>query len=143
AALLRDKRDDDYRAEFRFNHPGIDPRVADFVVEGLEGSPYYLWPMLRTVLSRARGVAVHADPLRRLLAESHPDTPLTTIAMGVPDPWLDVARDAPTTGAVTLAAFGLITPEKRILPILRALAALRTEVPGIRLRLVGEIGEHY
>ena len=49
-ALLADKRADDYRAEFRFNHPGVDPRVADFVVEGLQGSPYYLWPMLKLAL---------------------------------------------------------------------------------------------
>ena len=44
---------------------------------------------------------------------------------------------------MVLAAFGVITPEKRILPILRALAAIRAEAPHVRLRLVGEIGEHY
>ena len=85
-ALLLDKRVDDYRAEFRFNHPGVDPRVADFVVAGLEGSPYYLWPMLRLVMSRARGVAVHSVPLRDALAEEFPETPLTMVSMGVPDP---------------------------------------------------------
>ena len=53
-ALLADRRPADYRAEFRFNHPGVDPRVADYVVAGLQGSPYYLWPMLRTVMTRAR-----------------------------------------------------------------------------------------
>jgi hypothetical protein len=84
--LLADRRADDYRAEFRFNHPGIDPRVADFVVAGLQGSPYYLWPMLRLVMQRARGVVVHAEPLREALAEEFPETPLATIAMGVPDP---------------------------------------------------------
>ncbi len=174
-ALLRDQRADDYRAEFRFNHPGVDPRVADFVVAGLQGSPYYLWPMLRTVMTRARGVAVHAEPLRALLAEEFPATPLTTIAMGVPDPWQAEAQtDAserrsyqpevraeanpesriPSRGNakadgratkpdVVLSAFGLITPEKRILPILRALAAIRDEAPHVGLRLVGEIGAHY
>ena len=39
-ALLADRRPADYRAEFRFNHPGVDPRVADYVVAGLQGSPY-------------------------------------------------------------------------------------------------------
>ncbi len=214
-ALLLDGRADDYRAEFRFNHPGIDPRVADFVVEGLEGSPYYLWPMLRLVMSRARAVAVHSGPLRDALAEEFPETPITTVSMGVPDPWLgstsNAERRTPTaeeqtaTGSpppkasarpgrpavtgpgvamtawdgaqvagwdsrpyltqggappstpdsrlptpdvaaraeVVLAAFGVITPEKRILTILRALAAIRAEARGVRLRLVGEIGEHY
>ena len=213
-ALLRDKRADDYRAEFRFNHPGVDPRVADFVVAGLQGSPYYLWPMLRTVMIRARAVAVHAEPIRSMLAEEFPETPITTIAMGVPDPWQDpgtghrapgtgsnaerrtpnaetdgrgaspgrpprasqramptfeeaednrsthdlrpraglVVGDGPPNadgrmptagGVLVLSAFGLITPEKRILPILRALAELRAELPPLQLRLVGEIGEHY
>ena len=73
-ALLADRRADDYRAEFRFNHPGIDPRVADFVVEGLQGSPYYLWPMLRLVMERARAVVVHGEPLRQALAEEFPET---------------------------------------------------------------------
>jgi len=157
-ALLADRRAEDYRAEFRFNHPGIDPRVADYVVAGLEGSPYYLWPMLRTVVSRARAVAVHGPTLRAALAEEWPDTPFTTISMGVPDP-CDVAgtghraRDAghratgcghqAEVGALTMSTFGLITPEKRILPILRALAAIRDELPALRLRLVGEIDAHY
>ncbi len=214
-ALLADRRADDYRAEFRFNHPGVDPRVADFVVEGLQGSPYYLWPMLRTVMARSRGVAVHSEPVREQLAEEFPNVPITTIAMGVGDPWENAERrtqnaeagagnaerraqnaeegttsaerrapDAargtastvsgvtagsasrpyqpssrpyqtpsrpyqpsspvcPPAGEVVLAAFGLITPEKRILPILRALASIRAEAPHVRLRLVGEIGEHY
>ena len=234
-ALLGDGRADDYRAEFRFNHPGVDPRVADFVVAGLQGSPYYLWPMLRLTMARARAVAVHGEPLRAQLAEEFPGTPLTTIAMGVPDPWQPPtltagAGIAPTAGSeialtagselgltagselgltagselgltagsgialtagsesrpyltrgeaasiaqsppptadcrlptaesrfpslptadcrlptaeIVLSAFGLITPEKRILPILRALAAIRDEARHVRLRLVGEIGEYY
>ena len=195
-ALLADRRADDYRAEFRFNHPGVDPRVADFVVEGLQGSPYYLWPMLRLVMTRARAVVVHSEPVRAALAEEFPDTPLATVSMGVPDPWggegadpaaclmphassrsgnrqqatstsagpqgnaerrtpdaerrMLNAEDArptadgrKTAAEVVVAAFGVITPEKRIFTILRALAAIRDEVPHVRLRLVGEIGEHY
>jgi glycosyltransferase involved in cell wall biosynthesis len=165
-ALLLDKRADDYRAEFRFNHPGVDPRVADFVVAGLQGSPYYLWPMLRLVMNRARALAVHSAPLRDALAEEFPETPIAMVSMGVPDPWEGAtetagwdtrpyliegaARTSKADGRgpkaateVVLAAFGMITPEKRILTILRALAAIRDEVPGVRLRLVGEIGEHY
>lgn len=145
-ALLADQRADDYRAEFRYAHPGVDPRVADYVVEGLEGSPYYLWPMRRLVLERARGVAVHNERLREELAEESPATPLTQIAMGV----ASVADAAPVASGeglsptpVTFAAFGLITPEKRIPQILAAFAAVRQQVPGARLRLVGEIAEHY
>lgn len=146
-ALLLDKRADEYRAEFRFNHPGVDPRVADFVVAGLQGSPYYLWPMLRLVMSRARAVAVHGEPLASALTEEFPATSIAALSMGVPDPWCAGMLNAGNAGnakaEVVLAAFGVITPEKRILPILRVLAAIRDETPHVRLRLVGEIGDHY
>ncbi|HTV00510.1 MAG TPA: glycosyltransferase family 4 protein [Luteitalea sp.] len=189
-ALLTDERADDYRAEFRFNHPGVDPRVADYVVAGLQGSPYYLWPMLRTVMARARAVVVHSAPLQEALTDEFPETPVATVSMGVPDPWgspgtgnlepgtgqtllgtvhgtqgtgrphtvrgkaqpgtgyrvpgtPQMDEGSGTTSGVTLSAFGVITPEKRLLPVLRALAALRNDLPGVRLRLVGEIGEHY
>ena len=97
-ALLLDTRADDYRAEFRFNHPGVDPRVADFVVAGLEGSPYYLWPMLRLVMSRARALVVHGAPLAEALTEEYPDTPIATVAMGVPDPRPATGNGQPATG---------------------------------------------
>ena len=179
--LLGDKRADDYRAEFRFNHPGIDPRVADFVVAGLEGSPYYLWPMLRMVMSRARAVVVHGDAARETPSPKSSRTRQSrVVSMGVPDPWRNgerrtqnaerttgfgtsglgvesplppdpwrtvipnagnakadlsaVARSAEVQGPrpkaeVMLSAFGVITPEKRILLLLRAVAAIRAEAP--------------
>ena len=44
---------------------------------------------------------------------------------------------------MTFAAFGLVTPEKRVPQMLRALAAIRGMVPGVRLRLVGAETPHY
>jgi len=44
---------------------------------------------------------------------------------------------------VTFAAFGLVTPEKRVPQMLRALAAIRGVVPGVRLRLVGDVAPYY
>jgi len=121
-------------------------------VAGLEGSPYYLWTMLRLVMARARGVVVHDRQLLALLQAEHPDTPMTHVSMGVgPRPAPEDADEAtaPPAGighrasGITFAAFGLITPEKRIPQILEALATVREQVPGVRLRLVGEHAEHY
>jgi glycosyltransferase involved in cell wall biosynthesis len=159
-ALLRDDRADDYRVEFRYNHPGVDPRVADYVVAGLEGSPYYLWPMLRIVMERARGVIVHSERLLEVLREDYPDTPMTHVSMGIGevmshDSGFMTGRSNTRRGSlsspdmkheassITFAAFGLITPEKRVPQMLAALAEVRRAVPGVRLRLVGEIAEHY
>ena len=44
---------------------------------------------------------------------------------------------------ITFAAFGLVTPEKRVPQMLRALAAIRGVVPAARLRLVGDVAPHY
>ena len=158
-ALLRDRRADDYRAEFRYNHPGVDPRVADYVVAGLEGSPYYLWPMLRIVMERARGVVVHSERLLEVLQDEFPATPMAHVSMGVevmPHASCFMTGSSTTRGAaqsfpdmkheassMTFSAFGLITPEKRIPQVLAALADVRRHVPGVRLRLVGENAEHY
>ncbi|MEO5819517.1 MAG: glycosyltransferase family 4 protein [Vicinamibacteraceae bacterium] len=46
-------------------------------------------------------------------------------------------------GGVVFAAFGLVTPEKRVPQMLRALAAIRDKVPNVRLRLVGGVTPHY
>src|SRR5262245_5371492 len=43
-------RRDDYRREFRFNHPGANPAVAELGAVGLLGSLTYLWSMLRVVI---------------------------------------------------------------------------------------------
>lgn len=159
-ALLRHGRADDYRAEFRYNHPDVDPRVADYVVAGLEGSPYYLWPMLRIVMDRARGVVVHSERLLEVLEEEFPATPMAHVSMGVGEvmsqascfrPGASSAAGASRwppdvehhASSITFSAFGLITPEKRVPQILAALAAVRQQVPGVRLRLVGENAEHY
>ncbi len=44
---------------------------------------------------------------------------------------------------ITFAAFGLVTPEKRVPQMLRALAAIRGTVPHVRLQLVGDVTPHY
>src|SRR5215471_1290413 len=57
--LMQLQRVDDYRREFRYNHPDAPPSAADYAVEGLRGSIYYFWPMRALVLRTARLVAVH------------------------------------------------------------------------------------
>ena len=69
--LLNDRRFDDYRREFAYDHPDTRPDVAEYAVEGLGGSIYYFWSMLRVVTGTARTIAVHnervADELGELL----------------------------------------------------------------------------
>jgi glycosyltransferase involved in cell wall biosynthesis len=182
-ALLRRDRKADYRAEFRYAHPDANPDIAEFVVAGLQGPVYYIWPLLAAVVRRARLVAVHNPRLAADLREAFPDARIESLTMGVADlpgaatsgATSGVTRDRVATGdaaatgetgnhsvsgiaapdaaavaapetkarPVTFAAFGLITPEKRIPQILRALGAIARVAPGARLRLIGDTAPHY
>lgn len=150
-ALLAEDRERDYRAELAAAHPDAPAALADFAVAGLTGSPYYLWPMRRVPIDAARAVAVHNPRLAAELALEHPETAVVALAMGT----RDVAPRRPTTmsqpvrrwleegDGPTLAAFGLVTQEKRVPEVLRAFAELRTLAPRARLLLVGETASFY
>jgi glycosyltransferase involved in cell wall biosynthesis len=147
AALLRQGRKADYRAEFAACHPGTPTGVADWVIAGFGNAGAPLWPLTGVLLRASRAVAVHFDQLAAELREAHPDVGVHTIRLGSPD--LLATSPAPADPAASdrplvLAAFGLITPEKRIPQILRALGEIRrTGAPPFRLRLVGAAVPHY
>jgi glycosyltransferase involved in cell wall biosynthesis len=150
--LLRQRRFDDYRREFRYSHPDAPEGVAEYAVEGLSGSIYYLFPMLRVVLRTARLVAVHNARVGADLRAQHPGIHVDTIRMGVADGRLQPGAAAAARarlrrdlripdGACLFAAFGRVTAEKRIEPILRTLAALTARGRGghdAHLVLIGD-----
>ena len=151
-ALLHEKREADYRAEFEFDHPDVPADVVEFGIQGLLGSLTYLWSMLRVPVESARLVAVHNDWLARHLRETFPNRRIESIRMGVADPLATARRDARaavlsrhglSTDAVILAAFGGVTPEKRVPQILRALPAVAQVAPAAHLLIVGPELAHY
>jgi glycosyltransferase involved in cell wall biosynthesis len=151
-ALLSRGRYDDYRAEFRYNHPDAPADLAELVIATWGGSFFYLYPMLRWVLESARLVAVHGRGLAVQLGSGYPGVEVTTVPMGMPDPIAGVpadagravrARHAIPDEAVLFAAFGLVTPEKRISAGLRGLAALVAEGIDAYLLLAGGTADYY
>jgi len=147
--LLAQGRADDYRREFEFDHPDAPAAAAEYAVDGLSGSIYYFWSMLRVPVITARLVAVHNARVAADLAREYPDAEVETIRMGVrasapPEHARSTIRAAWNlpTGAIVFAAFGKVTAEKRVGAILDALAALRRDGIDARLLLVGDIGEY-
>ncbi len=143
--LLDRERIDEYRDEFRYDHPSVDPAVTQYAVEGLGGPIYYLWPMVKAVMDTARAVAVHNPWLAAQLRETHPLAHVETIRMGVPP--LPVTHEARAAirrqlnlpdEALVFAAFGRITAEKRVSPILMALDTLVREGRPVFAMLVGD-----
>ena len=147
--LLRQNRPEHYRAEFLYNHPDVEPCLTELGVAGLLGNLTQLWPMRRVVLKSSRLVLVHNTRLAEELREDDLDTPIGVVDMGVPQ------HEAPAhiceqvrtrlgcpPDAIIFAAFGKVTPEKRIAQALRALATLPPEMPW-HLMLCGDTVDHY
>lgn len=145
--LLSTNRRAAYREEFAFNHPEVNPDAANYVVAGFSGSLPYCWPMRRLVVETARTVALHNGWLAQQVAEESPGRTVTTIRMGVGDPLDRREQPEPALAGVAgddlvFAAFGLVTPEKRALPAVRAFAATLATVPRARLVFVGDEVPH-
>src|SRR5262249_9559995 len=47
--LLQAERFDDYRREFRYDHPDAAAGFVEYAMAGLGGPIYYQWPMVRAV----------------------------------------------------------------------------------------------
>ena len=148
--LLQNKREEDYRAEFRFNHPNAHPDIAELGIAGLLESLNYLWPMRRIVAKSSRLLLVHDSWLAEEIREEVPDVRIDVVAMGVPNvsahpqarerirAWHGVPPDA-----VLFAAFGKVTPEKRLSQALQAVAALADVDTPAHVLLCGESVDHY
>jgi glycosyltransferase involved in cell wall biosynthesis len=148
ARLLTRGRFSAYRAELACCHPDAPPLLPEYAIAGWGGPLPYLWPMLRIAAGSAGRVAVHNPWLATELRDGLPGVPIDTIAMGVPDPQprapaalvrrrLEIPEDA-----FVVAAFGLVTPEKRIAQAIRAVASLPRSIDA-RLLLVGDEAAHY
>jgi glycosyltransferase involved in cell wall biosynthesis len=156
AFLLRERRVADYRAEFRWNHPGINADVAELAVAGFDSTLYYDYPMVRSLVASARMVAVHGEGARAELIESLPSPArdrIVSIRLGegetlTPDRERDArrrlrARYGIADDAVVFGCFGGLTPEKRIPQILAALRAILPHAPTARLLLGGAPASHF
>jgi glycosyltransferase involved in cell wall biosynthesis len=143
--LLQQQRFDDYRREFAYDQPDAGPDVAEYAIQGLGGSIYYFWPMLRAVIRSARAVAVHSPVVAGQLRKEFPGAAIDAIRMGVPaTPVAPASRSAIRRAlgfaddSFVFAAFGKVTAEKRIAAILDALGTLAAEGRDAHLLLVGD-----
>jgi glycosyltransferase involved in cell wall biosynthesis len=149
-SLLRRQREDDYRSELLFSHPTLPPEAAELALSGFSGPLYYFWPMLRAVVNAARLVAVHNQRLAGDLKREFSTAEVVTITMGMPmsapTPAATAAvraRHGIPPDAVIVAAFGGVSEEKRLGPLLRATAVARRYQPALRVLLVGQVLPHY
>ena len=153
AALLRERRDGDYRREFAAACPGRSADLAELAVGGFDSALYYDLPMTRLVTRASKVTAVHARLAAEALREESPSAAIDTIRIGhgeaVPAERRALAssqvraRYGIPLDAVLFGVFGGVTPEKRVPQVLEAFAALLPYQPSARLLLAGAPAEHY
>jgi glycosyltransferase involved in cell wall biosynthesis len=148
--LRRQLRSDDYAAELAFDHPGIDAATTELAIAGRLHEFVHLWPMRGVVVASARMMAVHSQWLADEIAQDFPEVPISCVDMGVPA--LSPAADAGhsvrgahglQSAATVLLALGEVTPEKRIRLVIRQLATVARDAPGVHLLLAGAAVNYY
>jgi glycosyltransferase involved in cell wall biosynthesis len=161
-ALLTSGRQDDYRAEFAYCHPDANPGIAEIVIAALGGSLFFLWPLLSAPIASSRLVAVHSPWLAADLRHQFPRQEFRVIRMGVADPEEEAAnadrdvagrtldrglrvraRHAIPPDRLVFAAYGMLTPEKRLTEIFKGLRSVLPYAPHAHVLLVGQPVDHY
>jgi glycosyltransferase involved in cell wall biosynthesis len=158
ALLLREKRVEDYRAEFRWTEPDVSPDAAEIAIAGFDSPLYYDWPFVRPLVDGSRLTAVHGEGARQELVDRLRSTPgaasrIVSLRLGEgelvsPEREARARRDVRAkygvaSDAVLFGCFGGLTPEKRIPQIIAAFHALEPYVPNARLLLAGAAAAHF
>lgn len=135
-----------YRDELAYTYPREAARLYDAQLETVGTLLPYAYPLCRLPLECARAVAVHNETMAAAARDEAPGRPVLRVPMPVvARPLRDEeaaavrARHGLTAGDVVAGAFGLLTPEKRVDTLARAVARAASALPRLRLLLVGPV----
>ncbi len=133
---------DGYVRAVKQNHGEEAADRAERYVRTLKRAPEYDLAMLRSVLSRARGVIVHSDAVAQEVRANGFDGPMAKIPHGA---WIAAADRMAYRARLGLdertpliGTFGFLKPYKRVKESLRAFRRLVHVTPEARMILVGE-----
>ena len=130
-ALVRDKRDDDYHAEFRYNHPEANPDIPKLGCDDLLAAAADLWPMRRAIVESSRLLLVDSVWGADTLLEESPHDRIMVVERGVSEMGLRLEAREEIRGrhqipndAIVFASFGDASPQRRTPQVLEAMSAL-------------------
>jgi glycosyltransferase involved in cell wall biosynthesis len=133
-----------YAAEAAYAYPRQAPRLAA-VQEGTVGRLLpYAYPMFHLPVAVSRVTAVHNAAMAEAIADEVPAARVVPVAM--PARRVTVTADGVAAvrrasgiadDALVVGCYGLLTPEKRVETVARAVARAAVDVPSLRLLLVG------
>jgi glycosyltransferase involved in cell wall biosynthesis len=136
-----------YRAELAYCYPEAE-RLAEAHFGTVGDLLPYAYPLFRIPVEASRAVAVHNDFMAAAVREEVADARVVRVRMPAavvevsPDAAAQVrARHEIARDAFVVGVFGLLTREKRIETLARAVARAAVHLPGLRLLLVGPVAD--
>jgi glycosyltransferase involved in cell wall biosynthesis len=140
AARIREK----YRDELHYAYPDQAERLYETQLGTVGSLLPYAYPLCRIPIEAARLVAAHNDFMVRAIEEEAPGVAAIRIPMAVEPRKVGAypvaslrARYTVGPDDIVVGAFGLLTREKQILTVARAVARAAASLPQLRLLLVG------
>jgi len=137
---------DAWRAELEYSYPGRGERLFEVHLGTVGDLLPYAYPLFRIPVEASRAVAVHSAFVADVVRAEVPGAEVTRVPMPVAATSVDPravrelrARLGFGADDVVVAAFGLLTPEKRVEAIARAVARAGARDGRIRLLLVGPV----
>jgi glycosyltransferase involved in cell wall biosynthesis len=135
-----------YEAELAHSYPERGARIAEAHLGTVGDLLPYAYPLFRGPVEAARVVGVHNDCMARAVSEEVPAARVARLVMPVTPvdvPAADVAALRTRLGFqsddLVVASFGLLTREKRIETVGRAVARAAVALPRLRLLLCGPV----
>ena len=151
SAILRDAAERPLRAyaeELAYTYPAQAERLAQAFLETVGDLLPYAYPLFRIPVEAARLVAVHTDFMADAIRAEVEGAevvriPMAAVAVAVQDDAVAAlrARHGLAADDFVVGSFGLVTREKRVETIARAVARAAAHIPALRLLLVGPVAD--
>jgi glycosyltransferase involved in cell wall biosynthesis len=137
-----------YRDEVAYSHPGQAGRLAEAHLGTVGDLLPYAYPLFRLPVEAARLVVVHNAYMAEAIRDEVPEAEVVRVPMMAPVHPVASAEVAALRARLGFApddfvvgSYGLLTREKRIETVARAVARAATALPHLRLLLVGPVAE--
>jgi glycosyltransferase involved in cell wall biosynthesis len=135
-----------YRAELAYVYPDRAERLFEAQLGTVGTLLPYAYPLFRLAVEASRVTAVHNEFMAAAVRAEVPDASVVRVAMPVTAPEVGAEEAAALRARLGFApddfvvgSFGLLTPEKQIETVARAVARAAVHVPRMRLLLVGPV----
>ncbi len=135
-----------YRAELAYTYPSQAKRLSQVQLATVGQLLPYAYPLFRIPVECSRATAAHNAFMVESIRAEVPKATAFEIAMPIaaspvsPETVADLrARHGFSPGELVVGCFGLLTREKRIETVARAIARASAQHPQIRLLLVGPV----